>query len=68
MHTDLKALFNTLGTTYRTLGLKALNLNDEAKIEWMGKENMLIKRPVVVYDGKVLVGFDQSLYEGAFLP
>jgi arsenate reductase-like glutaredoxin family protein len=47
--------------------LKALNLDDEAKIEWLGKENMLIKRPVVEYDGKVTVGFDLARYEGAFL-
>ncbi len=65
--TDLKTLLNTRGTTYRTLGLKAMDLDDEAKIEWMGKENLLIKRPVVEYDGKVLVAFDQSRYEGAFL-
>jgi Spx/MgsR family transcriptional regulator len=66
-HTDLKTLFNTRGTTYRTLGLKALNLDDEAKIEWLGKENMLIKRPVVEHDGTVMVGFDLARYEGAFL-
>jgi arsenate reductase len=66
-HTDLKTLLNTRGTTYRTLGLKAMDLDDEAKIEWLARENMLIKRPVVEYDGKLLVAFDQTRYEGAFL-
>lgn len=66
-HTDLKTLLNTRGTTYRTLGLKAMDLDDAAKIEWLGKENMLIKRPVVAYGGGLLVGFDQTRYEGAFL-
>ena len=65
--TDLKTLMNTRGTTYKNLGLKALNLDDEAKIQWLGKENMLIKRPVVEYDGTVLVAFDQTRYEGVFL-
>ena len=65
--TDLKTLLNSRGTTYRTLGLKAMDLDDAAKIEWLGKENMLIKRPVVEYDGKLLVGFNQTRYEGAFL-
>ena len=66
--TDLKTLMNSRGTTYRTLGLKAMDLDDAAKIEWLAKENMLIKRPVVEYGGTILVGFDQSRYEGVFLP
>lgn len=65
---DIKTLFNTRGTTYRTLGLKALDLTDDEKASWLCKENMLIKRPVVEYDGKVLVAFNQSMYEGIFLP
>ncbi len=64
---DLKTLFNTRGTTYRTLGLKALNLTDEEKAAWLCKENMLIKRPVIEYNGSVIVAFNQSLYEGIFL-
>jgi len=64
---DLKTLFNTRGTTYRTLGLKAMGLNDEEKVQWLCKENMLIKRPVVEYDGQVFVAYDQTLYEGVFL-
>lgn len=64
---DLKTLFNTRGTTYRTLGLKAMKLDDEGKVAWLCKENMLIKRPVVDYDGKVSVAYDQTLYEGTFL-
>ena len=67
-HTDLKTLLNTRGTTYRNLGLKATDLDDEAKIQWLGKENLLIKRPVVEYDGTLLVAFDQTRYEGVFLP
>ena len=65
---DLKTLFNTRGTTYRTLGLKAMDLTDEDKAAWLCKENMLIKRPVVEYDGIVVVAFNQSKYEGIFFP
>lgn len=64
---DLKTLFNTRGTTYRTLGLKAMNLTDEEKEAWLCKENMLIKRPVVEYRDRVLVAYNQTLYEGVFL-
>lgn len=65
---DLAILFNTRGTTYRNLGLKSLDLNDSLKIDWMSKENLLIKRPVIEYNSTVIVGFDLSKYEGIFHP
>ena len=55
------------GKKYRDLKLKELNLDDEAKIEWLAKENYLIKRPVIEFDGKVLVGFDEERYKELFL-
>ena len=64
---DIATLLNTKGTTYRTLNLKSLDLDDNAKIDWMSKENRLIKRPVIEYNGQLLIGFDQSQYEGTFL-
>ena len=60
--TDIKTLFNTRGTTYRTLKLKALDLSDEDKQQWLAKENMLIKRPVITIDNKVIVGYNESQY------
>jgi len=59
---DLKTLFNTRGTTYRTLKLKALELDDNEKIKWLAKENMLIKRPVVIFEDKVIIGYNESEY------
>ena len=61
-HTDIKTLFNTRGTTYRTLKLKELNLNDDQKQEWLAKENMLIKRPVIELDNDIIVGYNETLY------
>lgn len=61
-HTDIQTLFNTRGTTYRTLKLKELDLSDEEKQQWLAKENMLIKRPVIVLDNKVIVGYNESQY------
>lgn len=60
--TDINTLFNTRGTTYRTLKLKELSLSDEEKQRWLAKENMLIKRPVIVLDNKVIVGYNESQY------
>lgn len=63
---DMRQLFNTRGTTYRTLNLKAMELDDAAKRDWLCKENMLIKRPVVEKENHVIIGFNQPLYEGEF--
>ncbi len=65
--TDIKSLFNARSTTYRTLGLKELNLDDTAKEQWLCKENMLIKRPVVEFNSTLLVGFNEDNYKGVFL-
>ena len=63
---EMKKLFNTRGTTYRTLKLKELNLDDDAKLQWLCKENLLIKRPVLDIDGKVTVAFDEENYKTLF--
>ena len=60
--TDIKTLFNTRGTTYRTLKLKEMNLGDKEKEAWLAKENMLIKRPVITVDNKVIVGYNETHY------
>jgi len=63
---DMKTLFNSRGTKYRMLKLKELNLDDEGKREWLCKENLLIKRPVIEYNDKVIVGFDEDEYNLIF--
>ena len=49
-------LFNTSGQAYRALGLKdkvdALTVDEAADL--LASDGMLIKRPVLVKDGKVL--------------
>jgi len=59
-------LFNNRGTTYRTLKLKELNLADDGKKEWLVKENMLIKRPVIEFKDEVIVAFNEELYTSIF--
>ena len=59
----LKKLFNTRSTTYRNLRLKELNLDDEAKIEWMCKEPLLIKRAVIEAGDEIIVGYDETAFE-----
>lgn len=64
---SLDVLLNTKGTKYKTLKLKELDLTDNQKIEWLEKENLLIKRPVVEYKNRVIVGFDEESYKKEFL-
>lgn len=63
----IKTLFNAKSTTYRTLGLKEKNLDDSGMAEWLCKENLLIKRPVIEFNGTLVVGFNEDNYQGAFL-
>ena len=60
---SIDQLFNNRGTKYRTLKLKELNLDDNGKKDWLIKENMLIKRPVIEYGDDVIVAFDEEEYK-----
>ncbi len=66
-HVDMKSLFNSRSTTYRTLNLKELDLDDDGKKEWLCKENLLIKRPVIEFDNKILVGYNDTKYKEVLL-
>ena len=65
--TDIKTLFNARSTTYRNLKLKDKNLTPSEQEEWLCKENLLIKRPVVEYKDEVLVGYNEENYTRSFL-
>ena len=64
---DIDTLFNNKGTKYRQLALKELNLDADGKKEWLCKENMLLKRPIIEFDGKTIVGYDEDRYKELFL-
>lgn len=65
-YVSIDKLFNTRGTTYRTLKLKELNLDADGKEAWLSKENMLIKRPVIEYNEQVIVAFNEAEYNEIF--
>ncbi|WP_419766091.1 MAG: arsenate reductase family protein [Arcobacter sp.] len=64
---DINVLFNSKGTKYKTLKLKELNLDENGKFEWLCKEPMLFKRPVIEFDDKVVVAFNEDVYKETFL-
>ena len=53
---DLKKFFNTSGNSYRKLGLKDRfdQLTVDEALELLAADGMLIKRPILIKDGKIL--------------
>ncbi|MCT7572134.1 arsenate reductase family protein [Aliarcobacter butzleri] len=64
---DINILFNSKGTKYKTLNLKELNLDDQGKYEWLCKDPLLFKRPVIEFDDKLVVAWDEEEYKKTFL-
>ena len=64
---DINVLFNNKGTKYKTLNLKELNLDDQGKYEWLCKDPLLFKRPVIEFDDKLVVAWDEEEYKKTFL-
>jgi len=63
---DVDKLFNNKGTKYRQLELKNFNLDKNAKLEWLCKENMLLKRPIIQTSDTILCGVDEKLWSDLF--
>lgn len=63
----LKRFFNTSGLLYKELGLKDKlpKMNDEEQIALLASHGMLVKRPILVGDDFLLVGFRESEWAAA---
>lgn len=59
---DIKKWFNTSGLKYKELNLKEkLNSMDEnEKIELLASDGMLIKRPILISDRGIFIGFKEE--------
>lgn len=57
----LKKFFNTSGLKYKELGLKDKlpNMREEEQLNLLGTDGMLVKRPLVIGDDFVLIGFKE---------
>ena len=60
-----KKFFNTSGMLYRQMELKDKlpNMSEQEMIELLATDGMLVKRPILVSEDKVLVGFRQAEWE-----
>lgn len=65
----LKRFFNTSGMLYREMNLKEKlpTMSEEEQYELLSSDGMLVKRPLVITDYTVLVGFRESEWEKALL-
>ena len=61
----LKRFFNTSGMLYREMGLKDKlpSMSDEEQYELLATDGMLVKRPILVTEDKVLTGFREKEWE-----
>lgn len=61
----LKKFFNTSGMKYRELGLakKRPEMSEEEQFDLLATDGMLVKRPILVTDDTVLVGFKLDDYK-----
>ena len=62
---EIKKFFNTSGLKYKELNLKEKlpNMTDKEKIELLSSDGMLIKRPLLITDKEILVGFKEKEWE-----
>jgi arsenate reductase len=62
---DLRKIFNTSGMDYRALGLKDRlpSMTENEALEMLSRHGNLVKRPFVIGDGTVLVGFKEAAWK-----
>lgn len=58
----IKKFFNTSGLKYKELGLKdkLAEMSDDEKIKLLASDGMLVKRPLIIENGRVLIGFKEK--------
>lgn len=61
----LKKFFNTSGLVYKEMGLKDKlpQMKEEEQLELLSTNGMLVKRPLIIGDDFVLVGFKEDEWQ-----
>lgn len=61
----IKRFFNTSGIVYREMGLKDKlgSMSEEEMIELLASTGKLIRRPLLISDKGIFVGFHEEMYE-----
>lgn len=63
----IKKLFNTSGMLYRSMKLKdkLSTMTDEEMLKLLATDGMLVKRPILLGDGFILIGFRDHEWKAA---
>ncbi len=61
----LKKFFNTSGLLYKSLSLKDRlpDMTEDEQLDLLATDGMLVKRPILVSEGAVLVGFNETEWQ-----
>lgn len=61
----LKKFFNTSGLIYRSMNLKdkLAEMSEEEQLKLLSTDGMLVKRPILLKNGKVVIGFKETDWE-----
>ena len=61
----LRRFFNTSGLKYKELGLKSRleSMSEEEQLALLASDCMLVKRPLLIGNGTVLVGFREAEWQ-----
>ena len=62
----LKRFFNTSGILYREMNLseKLKTMSEDEQFKLLASDGMLVKRPILVTDSAVCVGFKEAEWKG----
>ena len=61
----LKRFFNTSGLLYKSMNLKEKlpTMTQEQQLRLLASDGMLVKRPIVVSQKRILIGFQEAQWE-----
>ncbi len=64
---EINNFFNTNGILYRSMSLKnkLSDMTDEEKLKLLSGDGMLVKRPILVSDNTILIGFNEKKWSEA---
>ena len=66
---EIKKWFNTSGLKYKELNLKerVQNMTEAEKIEVLASDGMLVKRPILISNKGILIGFKEEEWKEVLL-
>jgi len=64
---DKKKIFNTRGKAFKNLNLDIYGLSREEIIQLLLSDGKLIKRPFLIFEEKIILGFNEAEYSNHLL-